>query len=683
MTMKTAPVATKKQKKLEHLGDVRVDDYFWLREKENPEVRAYVEAENKFTQEILADVKAVENAVFEELKAWLPENEASVPYPSGAYEYFTKTVEGKQYKVYCRRPRGAGNDQEETLIDLNVEQSGSSFFEMSTFAPSPCHGLLAFTTDRDGSEQYKLSIRDLTTKVDRSDYIENVADVEWGATRDVLFYIKQNDNNHPFQLYRHVVGTHPSQDELLYEEKDTKFFLHMSRSASGRFIFLHSEAKTTAEIFYVDLTKNSRDLRMLIPRQHGIEVMVEHHGDNFLILSNEKAENFQLFSCPVDFPNQGNWKLLIPHNPQVYLTDIHVFAKHIVLSQRFMGLPQIRIIQTSDYSEHTISFDDASYFCGVGVNEEYFSDQLRLSFESPKTPRTIYDYDMNLRRFKMLKQQQLGKVYNADDYVVERQWAVSHDGVKVPMTIFYKKGLNLDGSNPCFLTGYGSYGYSNEARFSTTMLPFVDRGFVVVKGHIRGGSEMGRQWYENGKFLKKKNTFHDFIACAEALVQLKYTNSSKISILGGSAGGMLIGAVVNMRPELFQAAIAEVPFVDVINTMLDTSLYLTTTEYDEWGNPNDKTYYDYMKSYSPYDNVKAQKYPHLFVAAGWNDPRVTYWEPAKFVAKLRTLKTDQNLLLMRTEMGAGHQGASGRYDSLKEWARIFTFIQKAFGLKKT
>lgn len=677
------PVAKKVPYRIEKHGDERIDDYFWLREKNNPEVLEFLKAENAYTDAMLANEKALREQLFQELKARLKEDESDVPYKDGDYDYYSRMVPGQQYALHCRKHRSP-NAKEEILINGNKLAEGKPYFRLGALEVSEDHRWLAYAVDFDGSEKYQIYFKNLETGELSPEVIQGAyTSLEWANDNRTVFYTLLDEHERPDRLMRHTVGEDPEKDVLVYKESDPQFFVFCSKSRSRRYIFLDIAGKITSETRFVDADRPTDEFRVIEPRRRGVEYSVSHHSDRFFIVTNDTVQNFRLVEAPVHNPGAKNWKEILCGSPELYIEGCESFRNHMVLHIREKGLPRLRIYDLSDFSFHTIEFPEPTYALRSQPNAEFDTEIYRFTYTSLVTPSTVYDYNMRTRDRVVRKVQEIPSGYDPSFYRSERLYAKSADGVEVPISIVYRIDPNtedLGESRPLYLYGYGSYGAPMDAAFSTTRLSLVDRGFVFAIAHIRGGSELGRNWYEDGKFLRKKNTFNDFIAAAEYLIEKGYTRKGEIAIAGGSAGGMLIGNVINQRPELFKAAIAHVPFVDVVNTMLDDTLPLTTLEYEEWGNPNDPAYYHYMKSYSPYDNVKAQNYPHLLVTSGFNDPRVTYWEPAKWVAKLREFKTDNNLLLHHINLEAGHGGPSGRYESLKEYALEFTFILKAFGM---
>lgn len=679
------PVVSKKPFRIETHGDVRIDDYFWLREKENSDVIALLNAENAYTEAMLAPEKNLRETLFEEMKARLKEDDAEVPYRKGEYFYYSRMEPGRQYAISCRK-KGSLDAPEEILLDGNVLAEGQKYFKMGVFDVSPDHQWLAYSVDNDGGEKYTLYFKNLKTGELSPESIPGTYySCEWGNDNKTVFYTLLDANDRPDRLVRHTLGTDPATDVVLFKENDPSFFVGCSKSRSERYIFLESAGKITSEIYFLDADQPTGDFKVIEPRRRGIEYDVTHHGDHFYIVTNDQVQNFRLVKAPVSNPGAVHWVELRRGSPTLFIRAAEAFKGYLLLHEREQGLMQIRVLDMLTQEEHRIEFPEPAYTIGGAVNAEFDTEVYRFSYTSLITPQTVFDYNLRTRAREVKKTQEIPSGYDRTQYRSERILAKSHDGTLVPISLVYRLDANgsfhKNGSHPLYLYGYGSYGFSMDPSFSITRLSLLDRGFVFAMAHIRGGSEMGRPWYDNGKFLQKKNTFLDFIATAEELIAQGFTRKGEITIVGGSAGGMLVGATANLRPELFKAVVAHVPFVDVINTMLDETLPLTALEYEEWGNPGkDSEYYHYMKTYSPYDNVERKAYPHMFVTSGLNDPRVTYWEPAKWVAKLRELKTDSNLLLQHINMGAGHGGASGRYERLKEVAMEQAFLLKVYGL---
>lgn len=674
------PIASKLPQTLSLHGDDRTDDYFWLRHRDDPQVIAYLEAENDYTKAVMAHTEALQTALYDEMLARIQETDLSVPYRKGAYYYYSRTETGKAYPIYCRQA-GSLDAPETVLLDQNVLAEGHDFFELGLFDVSPNHQLLAYSVDTAGSERYTLFFLNLVTgQLYPETILETGYGFAWGNDNQTVFYTLMDEAQRPFKLMRHRLGSAVSDDELVYDEADESYFLSVGKTRSDAYILLELGSKITSEVHYLDANQPEGKFQVIQPRSSGIEYQVEHHSDSFYIVTNDEALNFKLMRTPVTAPAKDNWQLVIPHRDQVLLEGISAFAKHLVIYERESGLPTIRVRQLASGEEHYIQFPDPTYSADEDNNPEFDTEILRFNYTSLVTPRSVFDYNLETQERELKKETPVLGGYDRTQYASDRLMATATDGTQVPISIVYKKGLEQNGTNPLLLTGYGSYGFSYPAAFSSTRLSLLERGVVVAIAHIRGGSEMGRQWYEDGKFLSKKNTFTDFIACSEHLIAQGWTSKEQLAILGGSAGGLLMGAVINLRPDLFKAVVAHVPFVDVVTTILDDHLPLSVMEREEWGDPNDKTFYDYMKSYSPYDNVEAKDYPNLLITAGLNDSRVAYWEPAKWTAKLRSLKTDHNCLLLKTNMGAGHGGASGRYDSLKETAFEYAFLFDQWGL---
>jgi oligopeptidase B len=680
------PHAAKLAHQIEIHGDVIVDDYFWLRDKDAPGVMEYIEAENDYTEEVLAPHAVLKESLYQELKARVKEDDLSVPVKKDGYYYYSRVAAGKQYAIHCRKV-GNLDSSEEIILDENQLAEGQPYFQLGTFSISPNHQLLAYAEDTDGSETYTLRIKNLETGELLPESIANTYySLEWVNDNRTFYYTVLDENLRPYRLYRHTIGQPIARDELIYEEQDSQFFVGCDKSRDDRYIFLTTNGKITSEQYFVSADDPQGTFEIVTPRQKGHEYSATHHQGYFYILTNDRAQNFRIMRTLVSQPQQQYWQEYLPHDPERLLEGIDEFKDYLIISERYQGLGQLRAIEIHSKASHYLEFDDPTYLVFGAANWEYDTQTFRFGYTSLVLPMTVFEYDLRSlsvgsaesRTKTILKQNEIPGGYDPSQYHSERIFARSHDGVEVPISIVYRRDCRRDGTHPLYLYGYGSYGASLDPGFSTNRLSLLDRGFVYAIAHIRGGSELGRHWYESGKFLQKKNTFLDFIACAEHLIAQKYTSAGNIAIAGGSAGGLLVGATINLKPELFKAAIAQVPFVDVLNTMLDDTLPLTQLEYDEWGNPADEEFYRYIRSYSPYDNVTAQAYPNLLITAGLNDPRVTYWEPAKWTAKLRSLKTDDNLLLLKTNMDSGHGGASGRYEYLKDIALEYTFLLSVF-----
>ena len=670
----TPPIAEQQPEVLELHGDRRIDKYFWMRDINNPKVIEYLQAENTYTAAMMQHTEALQTQIYNEMLERIKETDLSVPNRIDDYYYYCRTEKGKSYPIHCRK-KGNLQAAEEILLDENELAAGHDFFELGVFAVSPNHQVLAYSFDTTGSEEYTLCFLHLNTGHLYPETItETYVSFVWANDNQTGFYTKVDDINRPYQLLRHTLGTSAEKDVLIYEEKDEIFHLYVGKTLSKSYIVMQLESSITTEIHYLDANHPQGDLKIVQPRTTGVEYELDHHNDDFYIVTNYNATNFQLVKTSVYAPGRENWQTIIPHREDVLLLGVSLFANHLVIYERKGGLPRARVQNLGTGEENYISFPEPTYEFYEGNNLEFNTNILRFHYTSLVTPHSVFDYNMDSHERELKKQTEVLGGYDKTQYRSEWLMATAVDGTKIPISMVYKQGVKQDGKNPLLLTGYGAYGSSYPASFSSSRLTLLDRGVVFAIAHIRGGEEMGRQWYEQGKFLQKKNTFTDFIACAEYLIAENWTASDRLAITGGSAGGLLMGAVMNMRPDLFKVVVADVPFVDVVTTILDTSLPLSAMEWEEWGNPNDMVYYDYMKSYSPYDNVEAKHYPDLLITAGLNDARVKYWEPAKWTAKLRELKTDNNILLLKTNMDAGHSGASGRYESLRELSFEYAFI---------
>jgi oligopeptidase B len=678
----TPPIAKKKSKILELHGDKRIDNYFWMRDIENPEVTAYLEAENDYADAVMKPTEVLQKQLYEEMLSRIKETDLSVPIRKDDYYYYSRTEEGKAYAIHCRK-KGSLDAIEEILIDENELAAGNEFFSLGIFAVSPSHEILAYSIDTNGSERYQLYFVNLTTSKFYSEIISDTYySFAWANDNKTVFYTKIDDANRPFQVFSHQLGNSVEADTLIHHEPDDSYFLSVDKTRSDAYILLSCGSQITSEVYYLDANQPQNEFKSFQPRIHGVEYEIDHHSDYFYIVTNEGAINFKLLRTLVNKSSKDNWQLVIPHREDIMLSGISIFANYLVIYERKYGLPRARIQNLTTGAENDIQFPEPTYAFFEGANPEFNTNILRFTYTSLITPASVFDYNMDTQERELKKETEVLGGYDKTQYESEMLMATAADGSQIPISIVYRHDIKKSGRNPLFLTGYGSYGYPYPVSFSSSNLPLLERGIVYAIAHIRGGGEIGRKWYENGKFLQKKNTFTDFITCAEYLIQENWTSPQNLAISGGSAGGLLMGAVINMRPDLFQAVVADVPFVDVISTIIDTSLPLSAIEWEEWGNPNDKVYYDYIKSYSPYDNVEAKAYPHLLITAGLNDPRVKYWEPAKWTAKLRELKTDENILLLKTNMGAGHGGASGRYESLKELAFEYAFVFQRLGIEK-
>jgi oligopeptidase B len=677
----TAPRAPARPTTLTAHGDERIDPWFWLRDREDPEVTAYLEAENAFTKSALGHTEELQQKLYDEIVARIQETDLSAPVRKGDWWYYSRTVEGLQYGINCRKFQSLDAD-EQVLLDQNAEAEGHEFFAVGVFDMSPNHSLLAYGTDTTGGEKYTVRFRDLETGAELADVIEGVYyGSAWSTDNRTFFYTRPDDAMRPFQVWRHEIGTPVSDDVLVYQEDDEHFYLGVHLEKDEKVILLHAGSKITDEFRYLPADQPAQEPIVIQPRIHGLEYAPDHHNDRFYITTNHEAVNFRLMEAPEASPGIENWTEVIAHRDDVKLDGIDVFADYLVLFERAEALRRIRVMRLADGDIHTIEQPEPVYTAGGGSNPEFNSTTLRFGYTSMVTPQSVYDYDIEARTRELVKQQPVLGGYDPAKYTSERVWATAPDGERVPVSLVFRRDMPRDGSAPCLLYGYGSYESSTDPGFSSIRLNLLDRGFVFAIAHIRGGGEMGRRWYDNGKMLHKRNTFTDFIAVAEHLVAENYTSTDRLVIRGGSAGGLLMGAVTNLRPDLFKAVLAQVPFVDVLTTILDETLPLTVMEWEEWGNPKaDPEVYAYMKSYSPYDNVEAKDYPAMLVTAGLNDPRVSYWEPAKWVAKLRTTKAGDAPLFLKTEMGAGHMGPSGRYDAWKDEAFDQAFILDAVGI---
>ncbi len=696
----TAPPIAKRvpAERLTH-GHLVMDEYAWMRNRDDdPDVIAYLEAENAWTKAQMAHTAKRQEALFEEIRARIQETDLSVPVRKGDWWYYSRTVEGMQYAIHCRKPafdKGErrdvepGNDvAEQVMLDQNVLAGDSEFFALGAFDLSPKDDLLAYSTDTTGGEVYTMAFRNLDTGKDLADQIPGTYyGTAWGNDNTTFFYVKPDEAMRPYQLWRHSLGTPVTDDVLVYEEPDERFYLGVGTTKDEHYLVLHLGSKMTDECRLLSADEPTGEFQLVEARQQGVEYGVEHHGDRFFIVTNaDGAENFKLMEAPDTAPSRSNWTEVIAHRPDVHLSGIDVFANYLVLFERAGGLRHIRVRSLVGNDDYVIDQPEEVSTASGGSNPEFDSTMLRYGYTSMITPSSVFDYNLITRERTLRKQQPVLGDYDLSLYVTTRIWATADDGTEIPMSVVYRKDNDADtgrpsGPRPALLYGYGSYEASMDPGFSSIRLSLLDRGFVYAIAHIRGGGEMGRQWYLRGKFLDKRNTFTDFIACARHLTHEGWTTTDQLVIRGGSAGGLLMGAVANMAPEQFGVIIAEVPFVDALNTILDPSLPLTVMEWEEWGNPVESSqYYDYMSSYSPYENVETQDYPAMLVTAGLNDPRVSYWEPAKWVAKLRTTRTDTNRLLLKTEMGAGHMGPSGRYDAWKDEAFVLAFIFDTLGI---
>jgi oligopeptidase B len=684
MTELIPPKADRKDHKITYHGHEFVDSYFWLRNKESPEVLNYLNSENEYSKNKMSFTDQLQEDLYNEMVTRTKEDDESVPEKNGPYYYYYRIEKGKNYRIYCRRKNLDSKSTEEIILDLNTLAEGKKFFSLGDYDISQDHKLIAYSVDYSGYENYLLFVKNLETKDVYSFEISELSDtIIWGTDNNTIFYCKRDKIHRSSFVYKtrlEYINIDPEKknfsEELLYYEPDEMFSTVIKKSKDNRYLFITSDSKETSEVRFFDFKSNK--INLFRERSFSVIYFLYHRNDHFYILSNEKAINFKVLKVKVDnYQDTHLWEEIIPENQKVKIDSLEMFNEFIVVHNRKNGLKNLTIFSEEGNSWHDIEFKEPIYTLNnrnSPSNYEFNSTVFRFYYESMKTPKTVYDCDMKSKTLVVKKQDEIYGGFDTSNYEMKREFVKAIDGVKIPISIIYSKNMIKNGSSPLFLYGYGSYGIAIDPGFNTHAFSLIDRGFIFVIAHIRGGGEMGRPWYLDGKYLKKKNTFTDFIAVAEYLIAEKYTNSAKLAISGGSAGGLLIGSVINMRPDLFKVAKLNVPFVDVINTMMDASIPLTTFEYEEWGNPNNKEFFDYMLSYSPYDNLKAQDYPHILVTAGLNDPRVHYWEPAKYVSKLRYLKTDLNDLLFKINMGAGHAGASGKYIFLKELAFEYAFV---------
>ncbi len=663
----------------------RVDNYYWLNDRENPEVIDYLNKENEYYHSVTSETKGFQAELFEEMKSRIKEDDQSVPYLYNGYYYITRFEKGQDYPIYSRKKETL-TAAEELLFDCNELAKGQSYFHLGGLSVSPDNTLALFSVDVVGRRIYTIQVKNLQTGELLSDTIKNVTgSAVWANDNKTIFYSRQDEVTlRSDKIFKHKLGTSQEEDVLVYFEKDETFKVEIAKSKSNKYLAIESGSTLTTEYQILDASTPDEKFKLFQKRVRGLEYSINHYGDSFYILTNkDKAENFKLMKTPETATSKENWVEVIPHREDVLLEDIELFKNFLVLEERANGLNTIKIIPWNGDEAYYLPFDSETYTASASTNVDFDTDILRYSYQSLATPSSVIDFNMKTKEKTILKEQQvLGGKFDKNNYKEERVWATARDGVKVPVSLVYKKDLVKNGTNPLLQYAYGSYGYSIDCSFSSTRLSLLDRGFIFAIAHIRGGEDLGRNWYETGKLLQKKNTFTDFIDCSKFLIQEKYTSSEHLYAEGGSAGGLLMGAVANMEPSLYNGIIAQVAFVDVVTTMLDESIPLTTGEYDEWGNPNKKEFYDYMLSYSPYDNVTAQEYPNMYVSTGLHDSQVQYWEPAKWVAKLRATKTDSNLLFLDTNMDAGHGGASGRFEALKELAKEFSFLLDLEKIKK-
>jgi oligopeptidase B len=675
------PVAKKVPKVTEINGHKLVDNYFWLRDKKNPEVKAYLDAENAYTDAVMKPTEALQKKLYDEMLSHIKETDVEVPYKEGGYFYYVRTEAGKQYGIRCRK-KGSMDAPEEVILDVNELAKGQKFMSLGAFSVSDDGNLLAYTTDNTGFRQFTLAVKDLRTGKLLADHAERVDSIAWANDNKTLFYtIEDETSKRSYRAYRHTVDTR-GNDPLIYEEKDERFDLYAGKARSKAYVYLFSGSHTTTEIRYISADQPMAEWKILEPRKQDVEYYPDHNGDFFYIRVNDTGRNFRLVKAPVSDPGKKNWQEILASRADVMLEDTEYFKNYYVLYEREKGLPQMRVCDLRSNECRHIDFPEPAYVSYSYVNREFDTTKFRYGYQSFMTPQSVFEYDMAGGGSTLLKQKEVPGGYDRTRYQVERINATAADGVKVPISVLHLKGAKLDGKGPLYLTGYGSYGYPYDIGFNSNLFSMVDRGVVAAVAHIRGGGEMGKAWHDDGRMMHKKNTFTDFIACAEYLVAQGYGSKHRLVIEGRSAGGLLMGAVLNMRPDLFHAALVGVPFVDVMNTMLDETIPLTVPEFEEWGNPKEKTAFDYMVTYSPYDNIENKPYPNTLVRTSFNDSQVMYWEPAKYVAKMRAMRTDHNLLILKTNMDpAGHGGSSGRYDRLKESAYDYAFFLTQMGIQ--
>lgn len=677
------PVAKKIRKELKIHGDTRIDNYYWMNERDNPEVISYLKAENEYTDAVMKHTEPFQKKLYQEIIGRIKKTDESVPYKDNGYFYYSRTEGKAEYPLICRKKENL-KANEEILLDIPKMAKGYKFYQIGGSSISTNNNILAYSVDTVSRRLYTIYFKNLKTGKIYSDKIPNTSGgITWANDNKTVFYtVKDKQTLLPFRVYKHILGTDISKDKLIYEEKDNTFYTFCYKTKSKKYIIIGESSTLSSEYRFLDANNPDGEFKLFQKREKKLEYSIDHYKNNFFIRTNYKAKNFRLMKTPVNKTEKKYWKEVIAHRDDVLLEGFEIFNNYLVVQERKNGLIQLRIINWNTNENHYLDFGEETYDAWISTNREFDTDIIRYGYSSLTTPRSTFDYNMKTKEKKLLKQQEVLGDFNPEDYHAERLYAVAKDGVKVPISLVYKKGIKKDGKNPLWITAYGSYGSNSDAYFSSVRLSLLNRGFIFAIAHVRGGEEMGRWWYEDGKLLKKKNTFTDFIACTEFLIDNKYTCKDKTFAWGGSAGGLLIGAVANMRPDLYKGLIAAVPFVDVVTTMLDTTIPLTTGEFDEWGNPQKKEYYDYMLSYSPYDNVKAQNYPAMLVTTGLHDSQVQYWEPTKWVAKLRDMKTDNNILIEKINMDYGHGGASGRFKIYKEVALEYAFVFDLLNIKE-
>ncbi len=663
-------------------GHTRIDNYFWLNERDNPKVINYLNAENDYAAAMMKGSETLQSKVYNEIVSRIKQDDESLPFKENGYYYYTKFLKGKEYPVYCRK-KGSLENPEEIILDVNELAKGHKYYSVSGISVSPDNGKIAFGVDTVSRRKYDLYFKDLSTGSITDDRINNTTgQIVWANDNKTVFYVLKDNTLRPFKVMKHIIGMASAVDKMSFMETDETFNIGISKTKSKKYILISSSSTLSDEHRILDANKPESSFEVFQPREKDLKYEIDHFENRFYIKTNLDALNFRLMETPLNKTTKVNWKEVIPHREDVLLEGIEIFKDYLVVSERKNAAPLLRVLNWKNKSEYNIDVGEQVFSASISINPDFDSEVLRYNYTSLTTPPSIYDYNMKSKENKLMKRTEILGGFNPDNYESKRLFAKAADGTMIPLSLVYKKGLNLNGSNPLLLYGYGSYGSSTNPSFNIDRISLLDRGFVYAIAHIRGGQEMGRKWYEEGKLLKKKNTFTDFIDCAQFLIEQKYTNKDKLFAMGGSAGGLLVGAVANMAPQLFKGIIAAVPFVDVVTTMLDSSIPLTTAEYDEWGNPNKKEYYDYMLSYSPYDNVEEKDYPAMLVTSGLHDSQVQYFEPAKWVAKLRKMKTDDNKLLFVTNMAAGHGGASGRFERYKLTALQYAFLLDLCGIKE-
>lgn len=663
-------------------GDIRVDNYYWLRERDNPQVMAYLEAENRYAEAVMKPTEGLQEKLFEEMRSRLKETDMSVPVKVDSFYYYHRLVEGQQYGVYCRRLKSL-DAPEEVLLDENTAAAGYGYYNVGNLTVSHDHRLIAYAVDTAGSEIYTVYFKDLASGRILDDVIPNAAPtMEWTLDNATLFYITYDDILRPYRLARHTLGTDPAGDPTVYAESDKEYNLDFALTLDKKYFLITLQAIAATEVRYLSAATPADTFRTILPRKKGVEYTVNHRNDQFYIRTNETGKNFAVFQAADTAPARSGWKEIIPARDTVMIAGLDLFHDYLLVYERIAGIIHVRVLNLAEGGGYEIDFPEPIYVIWPSGNADFVTDLFRFNYTSLVSPMAVYEFNLKTKQRTLLKQYEVLGGYDPTQYVSERIYARASDGAMVPISMVYKKGVRRDGSSPVYLTGYGAYGYAVDPTFSSNRLSLLDRGFIFAIAHIRGGDEMGRDWYEQGKLLQKMNTFTDFIACAEKLIADGYASPNRLIAEGGSAGGLVMGVVANLRPGLFRIIVANVPFVDVINTMLDPSIPLTINEYDEWGNPNQEEYYRYMRAYSPYDNVKAQPYPSMLITGSLNDASVQYWEPAKWTAKLRAMNTDNLRIVLKINMGAGHGGASGRYESLREKAFEYAFILNELDLMK-